>query len=71
MNLLLVAAFYVLSYAGGYASILAGYGFQINLWLAAFNLIPIPPFDGSKIFSWSKPIWAAFAIPAWVVTLFL
>jgi len=71
MNLLLVAAFHVLSYAGGYASILADYGFQINLWLAAFNLIPIPPFDGSKIFSWSKPIWAAFAIPAWVMTLFL
>ena len=71
MNLLLAAAFYVLSYAGGIFMVLAVIGIQINLWLAAFNLIPIPPFDGSKIFNWSKLMWAVFAIPAWLLTLFL
>jgi Zn-dependent protease len=31
------------------ANVLLGYMFQINVMLAAFNLIPIPPLDGSKI----------------------
>jgi len=70
MNLLLVAAFYVLSYAGGLFAVLAIIGIRINLWLAAFNLIPVPPFDGSKIFNWSKLVWALFAVPAWLLTLF-
>jgi Zn-dependent protease len=71
MNLLLVAIFYGLSFSGGYIGLMSYYGFSINLWLAAFNLIPVPPFDGSKIFSWSKPIWAAFAIPSWALLLLL
>lgn len=29
----------------------------INIFLAGFNLIPFPPFDGSKVISWSLPIW--------------
>lgn len=70
MNLLLVAFFYVLSFFEGLAP-LAFFGMRINLWLAAFNLIPIPPFDGSKVFSWSKVVWALFAIPSWLLVLFL
>jgi Zn-dependent protease len=30
---------------------------QISFFLAFFNLLPIPPLDGSKIISWSLPIW--------------
>lgn len=29
--------------------------FQINIVLAAFNLIPIPPLDGSRILTWLLP----------------
>jgi len=30
----------------------------VNGWLAIFNLIPIDPLDGGKIFKWDKRIWA-------------
>lgn len=31
-------------------------GYNINAWLGLFNLIPVPPFDGDKIWRWSKPV---------------
>lgn len=31
----------------------------INIWLALFNLIPFPPLDGSKVFSWNPVVWGA------------
>ncbi len=30
---------------------------QINGWIAIFNLLPIPPLDGSKIITWKPVIW--------------
>lgn len=70
MNLLLALGFFALQGMGGYLSIIGAVGMQINLWLAAFNLIPVPPFDGSKIFAWSKVAWIAMAAPAWILVLF-
>ncbi|MHB1435584.1 MAG: zinc metalloprotease [Thermoplasmata archaeon] len=29
-----------------------------NAWFAAFNLIPLGPLDGAKVWRWSKPVWA-------------
>jgi len=47
----------------------------INLWLALFNLIPFPPLDGSKVFAWSKIIWAIMfilaALPLFILPLVL
>ncbi len=46
-------------------------GTRINFFLAAFNLLPIPPLDGSKVMSWSIPIWLiTFAIAALLVLVF-
>ena len=46
-------------------------GTRINFFLAAFNLLPIPPLDGSKVMSWSVPIWlVTFAIAALLVLFF-
>ncbi|MEM0141041.1 MAG: site-2 protease family protein [Thermoplasmatales archaeon] len=43
----------------------------INLWLGLFNLIPIPPLDGSKVFAWSKKNWGiVFSIAAVLVIYF-
>ncbi len=39
------------------------YFIEMNLWVALFNLLPIPPLDGSKILSWN--------VAAWVVSLAL
>src|SRR3989338_120517 len=33
------------------------YGLSINSLLALFNMLPVMPFDGSKIFAWNKKIY--------------
>lgn len=37
---------------------------HINTFLAAFNLLPIPPLDGSKVFAWNKLVWLGMIILA-------
>jgi Zn-dependent protease len=42
-----------------------GYGLYINALLAAFNMIPVMPFDGAKILAWNKTVYGialAFAL---------
>ena len=57
---LLVWYFIPIAGIPGFFIYLMGY---INILLAFFNLLPIPPMDGSKIFKWNAPIYAAtFAI---------
>lgn len=41
--------------------ILYSVGF-VNLFLGVFNLIPVPPLDGSKVFAWSVPVWIAMIL---------
>ncbi|EHP85135.1 hypothetical protein [Methanotorris formicicus] len=52
--------------------IISDIGYHVNLFLAAFNMLPIPPFDGSKVIHWNILIWAIVAIPMflWAFGLF-
>ena len=56
---------------GAIAYLICVLGTRINFFLAAFNLLPIPPLDGSKVMAWSVPIWLiTFAIAALLVLFF-
>lgn len=41
---------------------LCEFGLIINAWLAVFNMIPFPPFDGYKIWRWNKIIHIAITL---------
>ncbi|MBN1923998.1 MAG: hypothetical protein JW791_04545 [Nanoarchaeota archaeon] len=39
-------------------------GLNINIFMALFNMIPLPPLDGAKVLWWSRLVWfATFTIP--------
>lgn len=72
-NIILAAFFFALNMSGLITSnLLAGaayYALFINLSLAAFNLIPIDPLDGGKIFRGNVLIWAIVGVPTILLTL--
>jgi len=62
INLLLAAVFVPLYVAGIVLGVdmlgtLGRFGIIINLFLAAFNLIPFGPLDGKTVIGWSKLAW--------------
>ncbi len=62
---------YVYTETGYIVQLICVLGTRINFFLAAFNLLPIPPLDGSKVLSWSIPIWLiTFAVAAILVLVF-
>jgi Zn-dependent protease len=65
MNIFLAAIFLVLDYLynePGNLSRIFSIGAWVNAFLAVFNLIPIGPLDGAKIFRWDKSIWVVMLI---------
>ncbi len=68
-NIVLALGFFLLP--SSFAS-LRQLGFSINLWLAAFNMLPFGGLDGQKVLTWSKILWVVVAIPIWAaVAIFI
>jgi Zn-dependent protease len=44
---------------GGFLSAVLLFLAYISAWFAAFNMVPIGPLDGRKVFRWSGAVWAA------------
>jgi Zn-dependent protease len=65
VNLVLAALFYLLTGTSGIPKIIGYVGFQVNLWLAAFNLLPIGPMDGRAVMSFSMKLWVVLVILSW------
>lgn len=59
VNLIIGGIFFALAalVSGGFLQSMLLSGVAINIWLALFNLFPIPPLDGYTVFSWDKRIW--------------
>jgi Zn-dependent protease len=73
-NIILMVFFLVLALASRkminlFLLEVAYFAFYINLILAAFNLIPVDPFDGGKIFRGSRLVWAIVAVPTILLAL--
>lgn len=55
-NIVIAAVFLICVFIFGNNYFLS-FGLEINSLLAAFNMLPVMPFDGAKIFSWNKNIY--------------
>jgi Zn-dependent protease len=51
-------AFIFLFLAPLFGPMISSFAVRINLLLAIFNMLPVPPLDGSKVFAWDKKNWA-------------
>jgi Zn-dependent protease len=73
-NLTFAVFFFVLALllpTTGFWSTVAAYGFILNVGLGSFNMLPIPPLDGYKIFKGNIAVGLLIALPLWVMFLSL
>jgi Zn-dependent protease len=73
-NLLLAAAFLpvlVVGVLGGseFVGLVGSRGVTINVFLAAFNMLPFGALDGNTVVSWSKTVFVAVFVPSVLLTL--
>jgi Zn-dependent protease len=71
-NLVLAAVFVPVLLAGAssgspLATLVGSRGVVINLFLAAFNMLPFGPLDGKTVFGWSKLAFVAVFVPSAVL----
>ncbi|HYA83681.1 MAG TPA: site-2 protease family protein [Candidatus Bathyarchaeia archaeon] len=62
LNLGLAGIYLPITSFGGIIAQIGYYGFIINIWLSAFNLLPISVLDGKKVLAWGVPQYIAIAI---------
>ena len=53
------------------APLLGSRGVTINLFLAAFNLLPIGALDGATVKDWSLPVYVATFVPSVLLTVWV
>ncbi len=53
----LLAFFFLWLFMGTKLMDLGVLGFRVNMFLAFFNMLPVPPLDGSKVIRWNKAAW--------------
>ena len=71
-NIVIAFIFLLVGMVGsGIVADIGAVGFPVNLFLATFNMLPIMPLDGAKVFRWNKLLWAAFFIPLLLGVLFI
>jgi len=70
INIIMGLLFFVAGLLGA-STLVVTYGIYINFWIAMFNLLPIGPLDGKKIFQWNPIIWTLFFIATIGLLFFL
>lgn len=61
----------LLLFGSGVIQFVGYIGYQVNMTLAVFNMIPVMPLDGAKVMAWSKLVWVAlFALFIVALALF-
>ena len=66
LNLLFALGFLgLLHVSSGFLAIVSFFGYELNVGLGSFNMLPVPPLDGSKVFRKSKLVAFAIALPLW------
>ena len=71
-NIVIALLFLPLLFFNGGVPILFEAGFlgsYINIFLAAFNMLPLMPLDGAKVWRWNKLIWLGVFGPLAIVLL--
>ena len=68
---IVIALFFLMLVKSPSLGTLAMFGFHVNAFLALFNLIPVPPLDGSHVFRANFLVWAVLFLPALYLTFFI
>lgn len=73
LNLLFALLFFIvlLVPSSYFVTLVVTDGLYLNLLLGAFNMLPVPPLDGYKIFRGNILLALAIALPLWVGALYL
>ena len=70
-NHALAALFLPLMLSGGLVGVVGQMGVWINLFLAAFNMLPFGPLDGRTVWEWHRGVFAVVFVPSVVLAVYV